>query len=288
MNKSHTLAIIGMMAMWLGVACKKDGNSHEPPHATEPPSQSVNPPETEPHVLRPVTKTAGNSNSDGYYEALPKNYHQTNIKYPLLIYFHGAGQIGNGSTDLHKVLNAGTAKVLAEKRFPPNCKVNGQNYSFIVIMPQFRGEPDNSDVKDFVDFAKSQYRHDPARVYLAGSSMGARVLTEFACTHPTDQAAIVPMAGALFYELNKKAKNIADNRVAAWLFHNENDISVSVNESKNFVNAVNSFNPAIRAKITVFPFSDSPQGHDAWTIPTNPDYRENGMNIYEWMLQYKR
>jgi hypothetical protein len=96
------------------------------------------------------------------------------------------------------------------------------------------------------------------------------------------------MAGALFYELNKKAKNIADNRVAAWLFHNENDQSINVSESKNFVNAVNSFNPAIRARITIFPWSDSPQGHDAWTIPTNPDYRENGINIYEWMLQYRR
>jgi hypothetical protein len=76
--------------------------------------------------------------------------------------------------------------------------------------------------------------------------------------------------------------------VADWFFNIENDQVINVSESKNFVNAVNSFNPAIRAKLTLFPWSDSPEGHDAWTIPTNPDYRENGINIYEWMLQYKR
>jgi len=29
-------------------------------------------------------------------------------------------------------------------------------------------------------------------------------------------------------------------------------------------------------------------GHDAWTQASDPEYREEGMNIYEWMLQYKR
>jgi predicted peptidase len=282
MNKVVSLLTMGMLVIWLAVSCKKDADTAPPPDDNEPI-------ETQPHVLRPVTKTIGTSNVDGYYEALPTMYHQSTRKYPLLIYFHGSGQIGDGSAAaLQKVLNAGTAKVLAEKRFPPNLVVDGKNFSFIVLMPQFRGEPSNQDVKQFVDYAKANYRHDAARVYLSGSSMGARKLTEFAATYPTDQTAIVPLAGALFFELNKKAKNIADNRVAAWLFHNENDQTINVSESKNFVNAVNSFNPPIRAKLTLFPWSDSPEGHDAWTIPTNPDYRENGINIYEWMLKYKR
>lgn len=282
MNKVLSLLTMAVLVMWLSVSCKKDGDAPaKPPEDNEPV-------ETQPHVLTPITKTIGN-NVDGYYEALPSRYKQTEKKYPLLIYFHGSGQIGDGSAAaLQKVLNAGAAKVLAEKRFPPNFNVNGENFSFIVLMPQFRGAPSNADVKSFVDYAKANYRHDAARVYLAGSSMGARNLTEFAATYPTEQTAIVPMAGALFYELNKKAKNIADHRVAAWLFHNENDRSISPSESINFVNAVNSFNPAVRAKMTLFPPSDSPEGHDAWTTPTNPDYREGGKNIYEWMLQYKK
>jgi predicted peptidase len=283
MNKVVCLIAMAMMVMWLSVSCKKDADSPE----NKPPGDNE-PIETQPHILTPITKTIGN-NVDGYYEALPTRYKQNDKKYPILIYFHGSGQIGNGDPEsLKQVLKAGTAKVLAEKRFPPNINVNGENFSLIVLMPQFRGAPSNSDVKSFVDYAKANYRIDPARVYLSGSSMGARNLSEFAATFPTEQTAIVPMAGALFYDLSKKAKNLADNKVAVWVFHNENDRSISDDESINFVNAINSFNPAIRAKLTLFPPSDSPEGHDAWTTPTNPDYREGGKNIYEWMLQYKK
>lgn len=280
MKRLVSLSGLGMLVLCLAISCKKDAVNMQPPVDTEPV-------ETEPAVLRAVTKEI-NHNVKGYYEALPAGYSQSAKKYPIIIYFHGSGQIGNGSTDLDKVLNAGLAKVLAEKRFPPNFSVNKQNYSFIVIMPQFTSPPNNGTVKSFIDYIKANYRHDPARVYLSGSSMGARALTEFAATYPSDQTAIVPLAGALFDNLDSKAKNIADNKVAAWLFHNELDQSISSSESKNFVAAVNKFNPAIPAKLTIFPTSDSPQQHDAWTIPTNPDYRENGKSIYEWMLQYKR
>jgi predicted peptidase len=271
---------MGIMVLLLAVSCKKDTVDSPPPDDNEPI-------ETEPAVLRPVTKEI-NYNCKGYYEALPARYDSTTRKYPMIIYFHGSGQIGNGASELARVLNAGLARVLAEKRFPPSFSVNKQNFSFIVIMPQFTSPPNNGTVKSFIDYIKANYRHDPARVYLSGSSMGARALTEFAAAYPTDQTAIVPLAGALFADLDQKAKRIADNRVAAWLFHNELDQSISSSESKNFVAAVNKFKPAIPARITIFPTSTSPQQHDAWTIPTNPDYRENGKSIYEWMLQYKR
>src|SRR5262245_25853272 len=113
MKKVFSLTAMGLMIIWLAVSCKKDS-------VTNPAANDNEPVETEPTVLRPVTRTIGN-NVDGYYEGLPSRYNQTSIKYPMLIYFHGSGQIGNGSaTDLQKVLNAGTAKVLSEKRFPPS------------------------------------------------------------------------------------------------------------------------------------------------------------------------
>lgn len=281
MSKFLRMLFLSILVIGLAASCKKDAETPSVP-------EDKDPVETQPHILTPITRTIPGGNVDGYYEALPTRYNEHTKKYPLLIYFHGSGQIGNGSTDLPRVLNAGAAKVLADKRFPPNFVVDGQNFTFIILMPQFRGQPSNSDVKSFVDFAKANYRYDPARVYMSGSSMGARALTEFAATYPAEQTAIVPLAGALFYDLNKKAKNMVDYNVAAWLFHNENDQVISVSESKNFVDAINSFKPAVPARITVFPNSDSPQGHDAWTIPTNPDYREGGKNIYEWMLQYKK
>ncbi|MGZ5285646.1 MAG: PKD domain-containing protein, partial [Flavisolibacter sp.] len=38
------------------------------------------------------------------------------------------------------------------------------------------------------------------------------------------------------------------------------------------------------AKKTIFVSTS----HDAWSITYDPNYRENGMNVYEWMLQYER
>lgn len=279
MKRVATLAM-GIMMMWLAVSCKKDTGNPPPP-----PNNDVV--ETKPHVLRPVTVDI-HRECKGYYEALPSMYAKSDKKYPLMIYFHGAGQIGKGGSDLEVLLNAGAPKVLAEKRFPPNFVVNGQNFTFIILMPQFTNPPTMEAVKAFVDYAKSHYRYEPGRVYLAGSSLGGRVLSEFAADFPTEETAIVPMAGALFDNLDKKARAIANNRIAVWAFHNVPDESISVSESVNFVNAINKYFPAIRAKLTLFPTSDSYLKHDCWTTATDPAYKEDGKNIYEWMLQYKK
>jgi hypothetical protein len=29
-------------------------------------------------------------------------------------------------------------------------------------------------------------------------------------------------------------------------------------------------------------------GHDAWTKATDPTYKENGLNMYEWLLQFSK
>jgi hypothetical protein len=140
---------MGIMVLLLAVSCKKDTVDSPPPDDNEPI-------ETEPAVLRPVTKEI-NYNCKGYYEALPARYDSTTKKYPIIIYFHGSGQIGNGASELARVLNAGLARVLAEKRFPPSFSVNKQNFSFIVIMPQFTSPPNNGTVKSFIDYIKANY-----------------------------------------------------------------------------------------------------------------------------------
>src|SRR5688500_1806595 len=57
---------------------------------------------------RPATVTAVsmklNASFTGYYVALPEYYEITTKKYPVIIYLHGAGQTGNGTTELNYVL----------------------------------------------------------------------------------------------------------------------------------------------------------------------------------------
>src|ERR671912_1011197 len=38
----------------------------------------------------------------GYYQALPSNYDSTNEQYPVIIFLHGAAQLGNGKGELSR------------------------------------------------------------------------------------------------------------------------------------------------------------------------------------------
>lgn len=262
----------------MSLSCQKDHSGPTTPDDTV---------ETKPAVLTPVARNVG-PNVSAYYVALPALYSQTTKKYPVLVFIHGSGQFGDGIKDLSKLLTDGPPRLLRDSAFPPDFYVNGQHFSFITLLPQFRGTPSVADLKAFLDGTLSEYRTDSTRIYISGLSMGARLSAEYATVYAPKITGIVPFAGATFYDLAKVTKFIADSKLAVWCFHNEPDQVISVAETKNFVNSINGFSPAIPAKMTIFPTSDAYMKHDAWTIPTNPLYRENGKNIYEWMLSYKR
>jgi dienelactone hydrolase len=155
-------------------------------------------------------------------------------------------------------------------------------------MPQFKSSPSYYDVRAFVDYALSKYRADGSRFYMTGFSLGGRLTAEFAVVDARLPAAIVTMAGAYFYNLPTTAKGIAANNLPVWCIHNEEDQSISAEESRGFVDAINGYKPAISAKLTIFPSSTAYLKHDCWTRVTDPAYKENGVNMYEWMLGYKR
>jgi hypothetical protein len=77
---------------------------------------------------------------------------------------------------------------------------------------------------------------------------------------------------------------IAKGNLPVWVFHNTDDPSINSSVSKNFVEMINNDHPAIPAKITLFKAAV----HDAWTKAIDPAFREDNMNIYEWMLQYSK
>src|ERR1700761_8939790 len=70
-------------------------------------------------------------NSHGFYEYLPQGYSSSNTTYPLIVFIHGTGELGNGSTDLPAVLRNGPPKVISQGQFPTSFTVNGHTYSFI-------------------------------------------------------------------------------------------------------------------------------------------------------------
>ena len=230
-----------------------------------------------------------NSDCGGFYEYLPAGYNTVGKTFPLLIFIHGIGEKGNGSTaDLVKLLRHGPPKLIKNGTFPVSFKVNNQQFSFIVISPQFSKWPTAEDVEDVVDYAIKNYKVDLKRIYVTGLSMGGGAVWDYAsynnaCANKI--AAILPISGASSPN-KKKIAVIASSNLPVWALQNLKDPTVSSSYTINYVDGINAYvpKPAPAARKTIFNTS----GHDAWTKTYNPEYRENGLNVYEWLLQFQR
>ena len=270
----------GFSMLLLLAACKK--NDVVQPNPAPAPVVDINlAAETSPAVLK-ATIASMNANTTGFYSALPGNYSKTTKSYPLLISIHGGGQYGASAIDLPLLLNDGIPQLLDEKIFPPNFSISGTNYSFIVMAPQLKQFPVAQDIKDVIDYAKKNFRVDSSRIYLSGLSNGGAASCLVAGTYANDIAAIVPVSGEFNYD--PVCSSLAKNKVAVWDFHNSNDPVIALSSATSFIASINSFSPVIVPRLTVFQSAV----HDAWTKAINPNYKENNMNIYEWMLQYKK
>ena len=137
------------------ISCKKESGTGEPGSAID----ANNIIETKAPVQKPISYNV-NSNIGGYQEALPALYDSTTKKYPLLIFIHGIGELGNGVSDLWMAGNIGTPGLIKQAKFPANFSSKGKNFSFIVVSPQFKTWPSSDDINALIDYAISKYRID--------------------------------------------------------------------------------------------------------------------------------
>ncbi len=227
-------------------------------------------------------------NSGGYYEYLPEGYNSGTQQYSLILFIHGMGELGDGSAaQLPRVLRHGPPKLINQNIFPKSFTVNGQTHRFVIISPQFRDWPTNTDINSFINHCIATYRINANRIYLTGLSMGGGVTWEYPGTGPTYAnriAAIVPICGASWPDYTR-ARNIANANIAVWGTHNDGDPTAPVFYTNDYITHINQPpSPVPPAKKTIF----QSNSHDAWTRTYDTSFRENGLNIYEWMLQYAR
>lgn len=208
----------------------------------------------------------------GYYAYLPEDHYlKPADRFPLLVFLHGSGEKGNGTTELSRVLVHG----------PPKLVNGGRNFPFIIISPQLPasqgGWPVNL-VDELIARAKTDYRVDTTRIYITGLSMGGYGTWAYAVARPTKIAAVVPIAGA---GSNGQACLMKD--VPTWAFHGDADGTVNVSGSVTMVNAINACAPApaVAAKLTIY----QGVGHDSWTRTYDGTA---GHDVFAWMLQYHR
>jgi dienelactone hydrolase len=273
-----TLSVL-LAGVLLFSACKKENTKG----ANDTNNANNGVAETLPAIQTAVTADV-NANIGGFYKALPARYDSTTKKYPLLIFLHGVGELGNGVSNLPSLLNNAVPRLLNQKKFPAQFTVGGKNFSFIVINPQFKAWPTPADVNSMVDYAIQHYRVDSTRIYVSGLSMGGGATWDYAIAYPNRIAAVVPISGAS-WPSQAQCGNMAGAHLPVWAFHNDDDGTVSSATTKSTVYFTNTFNPTPAAQMTIWPTG----GHDAWTKACNPATKEcNGMNMYEWMLQYTR
>jgi Secretion system C-terminal sorting domain len=229
------------------------------------------------------------SNTHGFYEYLPAGYSSGSATYPLLITLAGSGELGNGTTDLPAMLHNGPPQLISEGKFPSSFTVDGQTFSFVVISPQFVGGASDADVDAVINYAVAHYRVDTGRIYLTGLSLGGAAVWSYAPEegHAQRLAAIVPIAGGQMWSELAGAEVLASANLPIFASANLNDPTVPSALTIANINLINSVRPAIHptALDTIFNAS----GHEGWTTTYDPTIpMHNGLNIYQWMLQYSR
>jgi dienelactone hydrolase len=237
------------------------------------------------------TNTAIDQYINGFYEYLPQGYTPSGQKYPLMVFLHGSGEIGDGSAaQLPLVLRNGPPKLISQGTFPTSFSVDGQTYKFIVISPQFNSEPDvdlvPGAVNDVVNYAIANYQVDQSKIYVTGLSMGGGFVWEYAgadADYAKRLAGILVIAGASPPNNDRETKMV-EWHLPVWATHNQDDPTVPSSYTTGIVSLLISLGANPAPLITIFPVS----GHDSWTETYDPAFTQSGLNVYQWMLQYQR
>lgn len=195
-----------------------------------------------------------------YWLYLPKTYERATTDYPLVLFLHGGGEVGDS---LELVKKNGLPKVIAQ----------GKQFPFVMVAPQNPKDQlwDDALLLTLLDEIIDTYRIDEDRVYLTGLSRGGFGTWRMAIQHPDKFAAIAPVCGG---GLPDYAKRIKD--VPVWAFHGAKDRAIPLSRTVAMVEALLAVGGNVQ--LTVYPEA----GHDAWTATYN------NPKLYEWMLQQSR
>ena len=225
---------------------------------------------------------------------LPDDYGKTTTKYPLMVFLHG---IGEGSlTDPSTIYNSssagGPAYVIAHGGWPSSFvnPVDKKSYKYIVVCPQaaYGTSTTSPALEVILTYLIKTYRVDEARLYLTGISAGGEGVLEYTgkiqasgavvnATHKV--ASLIPMSAVMnAYYRGQYASTIVKDNVQLWGFGSATDV-----HGANTLNLVTDVN-AIKAKYALSTAYNG--GHCCWAQFYDPNYRMNGMSIYEWALQY--
>ena len=238
-----------------------------PEHIPEIPDDGM--PSSAHHTKVPL---GTNEAKSGYYEYIPPGYGGGEL-YPLLVFWHGIGENGNGDSELDKVLANGPPKLIKNDQWP-------KGLPFVVLSPQHPGGgcPSPTEIHDFLGFAAGHYDINPARIYLTGLSCGAIGSWNYLGQYVDEQiAAMVPIAGDGKGAFNQAMCNLG--KVPLWAFHGDADGTVNVSGTTEPITKLQACDPKPDAEMVIYPGV----GHDSWSMTYDGSA---GHDIYAWLLAH--
>jgi poly(3-hydroxybutyrate) depolymerase len=235
----------------------------------------------------------------GFLQFTPPDYGTQ--KHPLIVFLHGIGERGNGTSQINSVANNGVPYYCAHgatMRFTSG----GVTSSFVVLSPQLSvqlGYWPTYYVKEMINYAKANLQIDTNRIYVTGLSLGGggiwRLITDtynFDHTFDGTIAAAAPVCGTQEETDADFCTTIGTNHLPVWAFHSMDDGTVGVGATQHAeilgnICGINS--PALKftyyqtgghagAWINAFD-----TGHITRTVSGGSSFTANP-NLYEWFL----
>ncbi len=219
----------------------------------------------------------------GFYEYTPAEYNvDTTTKYPLIIFLHGIGERGNGTTDLPKVLANGIPKLI-QQGHPMRFFWNGKWQTFLVLSPQLSsayGYWQNQYITSMIEHARKNLRIDTNRVFLTGLSLGGGGVWTYPLSsldNAKQVAAIAPVCGICS---GGTWCNINNAKLPVWAFHAQDDGTVGAGCTTSAINNINGCNPVVKPYMTLWPTGN----HWIWDRAFDTGYTWQNPNLFEWFL----
>lgn len=236
---------------------------------------------------------------------LPDDYGTTKTNYPLLVFMHGAGECGTDLSKIYGNSNAGgPAYFIEQGKFPSSFvnPVDKQAYKFIVLSPQATSWSTTSQELDFVlQYMAANYRVDTTRIYLTGLSAGGQGVTTYvggmdtngkAITKSFNIAAVIPMSAVFNAATSQSiAQRIVNDKVQIWAFGATDGTDTWGDQTIGlvtwYINKISTpVKPGMIVKMPYGVVSAYAGGHGGWGNFYDPSFKQGGMSIYEWALQY--
>lgn len=201
-------------------------------------------------------------------------------KYPLVIFFHGAGERGKDNrVQLVHGMNDFASDEIMEK-YPafvaaPQCPDNMQ-WVDTPWSADSHTMPENPSVPmqrafELIDSLEKNLPIDASRIYVTGLSMGGFGAWDAIQRQPQRFAACVPVCGG-----GDAATVNSIKHVPVWAFHGDQDGAVKPKRSRDMIAALKAAGGS--PKYTEYPGV----GHDSWSAT----YRDPQM--YAWLFSQKK